>query len=240
MEERTQMAKAETPKLEQTAPTGNVRDAGRATGLGNTQRHANLAAYHIQAAAAFARQAHRIESENAGHAFDEDSNPVYWTVSASVIMAWVALETNINELIKTFEDENAGNTGLVERGSFLYLENVVAKYEGLAKLKECALQVTNDIFKNFETLGDFRNALAGFQPEWHDEQTKHAKLCKTMREILKPLPRMPSDAVFPACHLGYECAKWAVRTATGFSAHYAFLIGTKDQLAASWLNLELP
>ncbi|HUZ90716.1 MAG TPA: hypothetical protein VMU78_02270, partial [Methylocella sp.] len=134
------MAKAETPKLEQATATGAVRN-GSTAALGNMQRHANLAAHHIQAAAALARQAHRIESENAGHAFDKDSNPVYWTVSASVIMAWAALETNINQLIKTFEDENAGNIGLVERGSFLYLEQVVAKYEGLAKLKECELQI---------------------------------------------------------------------------------------------------
>jgi hypothetical protein len=233
------MAKAETPKFEHIAATEAVREAG-GTARFDTQCHANLAAYHIQAAAAFARQAQRIESENAGHVFDKDCNPVYWTASASVIMAWAALETNINHLIKTFEDENSGNIGLVERGSFLYLEQVVAKYEGLAKLKESELQVTNIIFKNFETLGDFRNALAGFQPEWHDEETKHAELCKKMGEILNPLPGMPSDAVFPICHLGYECAKWAVGTATGFSAHYATLIGAKDQLAVSWLNLELP
>lgn len=233
------MAKAETPKLEHPTATPAFSDAGGAARL-DAQRRANLAAYHIQAAAVFARQAQRIESENAGRAFDKDSNPVFWSVSASVIMAWAALEANINHLVKIFEDENAGNIGLLERCSFLYWDQVAAKYEGLAKLKECELQETNNLFKHFAALGDFRNALADFQPEWHDEEGKHAQLCQTMREILAPVARMPPDAVFPFCHLGYGCAKWAVVTATGVSAHYATLIGAKDQLAAPWLDLELP
>ncbi|WOJ90419.1 hypothetical protein RZS28_03745 [Methylocapsa polymorpha] len=233
------MAKAATPKVEHITRAPALADAGGAARR-DAQLRANLAAYHIQAAAVLARQAHRIESENAERAFDKECNPIFWSVSASVIMAWAALEANINHLVKTFEDENAHNVGLVERCAFLYREPVAAKYEGLAKLKECELKETSNIFISFAALGDFRDALADFQPEWHDEEGRHAELCQEMREILKPVVGMPADAIFPFCHLSYECAKWAVVTATGVSAHYATLIGAKDQLAASWLDLELP
>jgi hypothetical protein len=233
------MGKADTTKLEHITAAVIASEEGD-TKRFDAQLRAILAAYHIQAAAALARQAKRIESENAERAFNRAFNPIFWSASASVLLAWAALEANINQLIKTFEDENAGNTGRVERCSFLYGEPVVTKYKGLARLKESELLESDEIFKNFETLGDFRNTLVDFQPEWHDEEEKHAKLCKKMREILKPPSGMPSDAVFPFCHLGYECAKWAVVTASGVSAHYATLIGVEDHLAASWLDLELP
>jgi len=225
------MAKAETTKLAHSTATMAASDE---------QLGATLAAYHIQAAAALARQAKREESDNTAHAFEKVFNPIFWTVSASVLLAWAALEANINQLIKKFEDENAGNTGRIERCSFLYGEQVILKYKGLARLKEQELSESDEIFKNFETFGDFRNALVDFQPEWHDEEEKHAKLCKRMREILKPLPGIPPEAVFPFCHFGYECAKWAVVTASGVSKHYAALIGVEDHLAASWLDLQLP
>jgi hypothetical protein len=233
------MAKVETTKLEHITATVAVTEGGDTTRV-DAQLCANLAAYHIQVAAALARQAKRIECEDAGRAFDRAFNPIFWKVSASVLMTWAALETNINQILKTFEDENVCNTGRSERCAFLYVEQVVTKYKGLAKLKGYVLPESDEVFKNFQTLDDFRNALVGFQPEWHGEEEKHAKLCKKMREILKPLTGMPSDAPFPFCHLGYECAEWAVITATGVSAHYARLIGVEDHLAASWLDLELP
>lgn len=235
------MAKAETPKHAATVAASDARvsDARDVANI-EAQRRTNLAAYHIQAAAALARQARRMELETAGRAFDNESNPVLWSVSAAVILAWAALEANINQLVKAFEDENAGDTGLIERCSFLYREPVVTKYKGLAKLKERELQATTKIFEDFEVLANFRNALVNFQPEWHDEEGRYAELCQTMRGIVKPPRGMPSDAAFPFCCLGYECAKWAVVTATGVSAQYATLISAEDQLAASWLDLETP
>ena len=112
--------------------------------------------------------------------------------------------------------------------------------KGWRRLKESEFLESDEIFKNFKTLRGFRNALVDFQPEWHDEEEKHAELCERMGKILKPLAGMPSDAPFPFSHLGYECAKWAVATATGVSAHYARLIGVEDHLAAAWLDLTLP
>jgi hypothetical protein len=233
------MAKAETTKLERATGSAAVSEGGE-TSKFNAQPRATLAAYHIQVAAALARQAKHIESDDVTRAFDKASNPIFWTVSGSVVMAWAALEANINQHIKTLEEANAGNTGLIERCSFLYLEHVIAKYEGLARLKDYELIESDEIFENLKILRGFRNALVDFQPEWLDDEVKHAELCKRMGEIVKPLFGMPSDAPFPFCHLGYECAKWAVLTAASFSAHYAKLVGIEDHLAASWVDLKLP
>ena len=233
------MAKAETTKLEHHSATVAASEPGESRRFA-AQPHATLAAYHIQAAAALAKQARHIESDAATRAYETAFNPIFWTVSASVVMAWAALEANVNQLIKTFEDENAGNIGRLERCSFLYVEHVVAKYKGLARLKESELLDSDEISKTFKTLRGFRNALVDFQPEWHGEEEKHAELLEKMGKILKPLAGMPSDALFPFSHLGYEGAKWAVVTATGVSAHYARLIGVEDHLAAPWLDLALP
>jgi len=59
------MAKAETTKLAHSTATVAASDE---------QLGATLAAYHIQAAAALARQAKREESDNTAHAFEKVFN----------------------------------------------------------------------------------------------------------------------------------------------------------------------
>jgi len=65
------------------------------------------------------------------------------------------LGANINQLIKKFEDENAGNTGRIERCSFLYGEQVILKYKGLARLKEQELSESDEILKTSKHLVTF-------------------------------------------------------------------------------------
>jgi hypothetical protein len=229
------MTKAETTKVENATATVAVSTSGGTTRL-DTQLSANLAAYHIHTAAALARQARSIECEKGGHAFDNAFNPVFWNVSTSVLMAWSALEANINQLFKSFEDENLDKPWQIDRWGFFYIEPVISKYQGLARLKERILPESDEVFENVQALGDFRNALVGFHPDWYHENENHTILCRKLREIIKPLSNVP----FPICYLGYESAKWAVITATDFSAHYAKLIGGEDHLAASSAELELP
>ena len=97
-----QMAKAETTKLAHSTATVVASDE---------QLGATLAAYHIQAAAALARQAKREESDNTAHAFEKVFNPIFWTVSASVLLAWAALEANINHLVRSLKIRMLGILG---------------------------------------------------------------------------------------------------------------------------------
>jgi hypothetical protein len=206
----------------------------------DTKLTVNLAAYHIHTAAALARQARSIESENRRHPLDKVFNPVFWSASSSVLMAWLALKANINQLFKSFEDENLGKPWQIESWGFYYVEPVISKYQGLARLKNRILLDSDEVFENVQVLRDFQNALVGFHPDWYHEKEKHAILCRKMHEIIKSLTELPSNLPFPICYLGYESAKWAVITATNFSAHYAKLIDGEDHLAASWAELELP
>jgi hypothetical protein len=70
-----------------------------------------FAFHHLQAAAMYALEVHRIENQHAGQPRGDFFNEIIWQASTSIIMSLAALEGNINEIIDDVAETHGGRIG---------------------------------------------------------------------------------------------------------------------------------
>lgn len=218
--------------------------APRPTARVQMRTRAKLAEYHLQAAAAFARQTHVIQAENEGRPFGAGYTPVFWHASSSLIMSATALEALVNELIRDILDDKSRPTDIRGRARSIMNRDMKVprnqseisfKYQEVARLHGAKLDQTLPECASTRALISFRNTLIHFKPAW-DDDVHHKKVSALLdREFNKH-----ASLVFPLGYLTYSGAKWGVITVRRFSAYYAQLIEVTDNFVAPWLDLELP
>jgi hypothetical protein len=161
-------------------------------------------------------------------------------------MSAAALEANANE---TIDDILEGLAKLLTTDSQKLLLNDLRddkagnfrdKYRKLAlilgKVPDCGKVIWQDAY----LLSTFRNHFMHFRPAWDDDDVHDSKFVKGMRSKVPVVAAYKDHFVFPHGLMTYECSKWAVETALGFSAEFSKLTGVDDRFASPHLDTNLP
>lgn len=168
---------------------------------------------HLMAAAMLTRSASRLEVElgNRDIPYGPLLDEIRWNVTAAVIMSVAALEANLNEL----QDD----VGMKEDD----LKSMVCKsFKGrhdftLEHLNKPELDWSKAPAQNVTLLIKLRNELVHPRPEWGNQQNKHKKLGKNLRDKFELSRFHGNDApIFPTRVMSHGCASWAVNSAYEF------------------------
>ena len=79
-----------------------------------------------------------------------------------------------------------------------------------------------------------------FRPTWDDDEVHDGKFFKGMRSKVPVVEAYKNNFIFPFELMTYECSKWAIETALGFSAGFSKLTGLNDRFASPDLDTNLP
>lgn len=196
----------------------------------------NLSAWHIIAAANFARNAWQIETANSGKPFGDFYQEIASNVMAAVFFAVAALEANINELFKDSDKSiPEQNQELAEEiwNLFEQKKSILEKYDLALLLKgKKRLDKSISVYQNAEGLIILRNELVHFKPEWSYEQKKHKRIENWLTGKFQLSPFLTSEATFfPKRIMSHGCAEWAVKTALEFRTHFSNVSGLSDSFA---------
>jgi hypothetical protein len=196
----------------------------------------NLAAWHIIAAAQFARESAAIESANIGKPFGEFYQNIASCVMGSVLSSVAALEARINELFKDASTTISEQSPELNAAIWDVLEqkaNILDKYDLALLLKGRSTLVKGVAsYQNASALIALRNALVHFKPEWDHEDGTHKKLETRLANKFALSPFLgQGDAFFPKRCMSHGCADWSVRTTLGFMTHFCKQAGLPDRFA---------
>lgn len=210
----------------------------------------NLSAWHLFAAASFARNAGEVELADAGKPNgDFFVENIASNVMAAIFFSVAALEADVNDLFsdsdKHISELNAELTkeiwNLFERNA-----GILEKYNLMALLKGRGhLDKGTNIHQNAKALIDLRNALVHFKPEWtheHDafreskqqglKKPEHLKIEELLARKFALSPFVASNSTFfPDKCMSHGCAEWAVQTAVKFRTHFSQITGLPDSFA---------
>lgn len=202
--------------------------------MANGTVRSNLSAWHIIAAAQFARNAGELESSYAGKPFDDFYQDIASCVMASIFFSVAALEAGINELFTDASITIAEQTESLTREIWTQYEaktSVLDKYNLALMLKNNEkLDKGNAGFQNAELLIRLRNALVHSKPEWSHENGKHKNIEKQLAGKFATSPFMTSgDVFFPKQCMSHACAEWAVRSARNFMSIFCSTAHLEDR-----------
>jgi hypothetical protein len=187
-----------------------------------------FAFHHLQAAATYAREVHRIENEHVGDALGNFFDQIVWQASSAIIMSLAALEGNINEIIDDTAEQNSGRIAYQCRDLLRERESVLEKYVKLAVILDRDFDKGAHQWQHVKLLKDFRNILVHFSPEWSHQNGSHTKISQRLEKKVKRSPFV-AGKLFPHEFLSYDCAKWAVSTALGFETYYVQKLGIESR-----------
>jgi hypothetical protein len=198
----------------------------------------NFATQHLRVAVQEALSAHAVEQANNVQIFGPWFDDMMMHVPAAVIMSAAALEANCNEIVQDLIDRLSNNqpAGTMLAGLTKLRDDrsgyAMGKYEKLAGLLNKTAKTSSTAWLDAANLFRFRNSFMHFKPAWdHDADVHDSKLVKYLKTRLPVVAGYDTHFIFPYGFLTYECAKWAVETARGFSADFSALIGEKDRFA---------
>lgn len=198
----------------------------------------NFASQHLKVAIRDARNAHVVEQTNDIAQFGPWFDDMMMYVPVAVVMAAAAVEANSTEITQDFVDEmtRVQPTSALLKGlkdlSGDRSGHAMGKYAKLAGLLNKIPDVNSPAWRNAELLFRFRNSFMHFKPAWDDQTDVHdSELVKELKARVPVTPAYRSNFMFPYGFLTYGCAKWAVESATTFSAEFSALIGVRDRFA---------
>jgi hypothetical protein len=86
-------------------------------------------------------------------------------------------------------------------------------------------------YRNVQRLLELRDALVHHQPERHDEQRRHQRLQRRLRNRFAPNTLLAARARwFPDLCLGAGCATWALRSAEAYSDEFCGRMGIPSRV----------
>jgi hypothetical protein len=193
---------------------------------------------HIQSAALFTRNAHKIEKEHDG-IFNNDKTIEHRAfVTSAIITSVSCLEASINELFTDIHEgehikSNKSYEKLEEQVILAMAESweqgvprrakypIIKKYEVAMELSKVQSFKNELFYKDAWLLTKLRNSLIHYEPEWVDshsneyyEEHEYEKLLKGKFET-NPLTGI-GNPFFPDKSLSHGCAEWAVQTVVTF------------------------
>lgn len=81
-------------------------------------------------------------------------------------------------------------------------------------------------FQDVNILIELRNELVHFHPEWHDEQERHEKIGKKLKDKFKLSPFISDNSsIFPVRFVSYDCTSWTLRSSYNFMNDFNGLVG---------------
>lgn len=201
----------------------------------------NLGPQHIEAAARFARLAHKVEVDNTG----ADLGPHYDEVTSyaigAVLAAAAALEANINEVIKDALDGAVTLAGitvhtieqvwpLVDRVPLLERYQMLLRLQGQPQMPP-----GQEPHQSASLLIEVRNSFSHYKPEWRDEQARGRRLGDRLRGKFpfSPFIDIKRAPIFPTACMSHGLAAWATKTAQAYATDFAQRAGVKDRLTNS-------
>jgi hypothetical protein len=211
---------------------GDIMSSGRLS------LRSNFATQHLKVAIRDARNAHVVEQANDIAQFGPWFDDMMMYVPVAVVMAAAALEANSTEIIQDLVDEltRVQPASVLLKGlkdlSDDRSGHAMGKYAKLAGLLNKMPNVSSPAWHDAELLFRLRNSFMHFKPAWDDQADVHdSKLVKELKARVPVTPAYQSNFMFPYGFLTYGCAKWAVGSATTFSAEFSALIGVGDRFA---------
>jgi hypothetical protein len=185
---------------------------------------------HLLAAGYFVALAKRIESRGVEAVGPEGMTRHRACVTGAIVSSVAFLESSINELYLEFQTAGDNGTSVPSRAHGL-LENLWPSADGapLTLRYQVALQSVDAerfnerraTYRNVQRLLELRDALVHHQPERHDEQRRHQRLQRRLRNRFSPNTLLAARARwFPDLCLGSGCATWALRSAEAFSDEF--------------------
>ena len=191
----------------------------------------SLAGHHLRAAAYFARELGRIETDH-----DELKEGLFiqhrGLSIGAVVTAVCALEAGINEVYidaaekreRPFEGANPKVPLLLSTvWSSVERSPILAKYQvALIHASGQEMAKGKPPYQPTESLVKLRDALVHFKPEWDNDLKAHKKIEERLFGLFAECryysPR--EAAFFPKRCLGYGCAQWAVATVLAFTTEF--------------------
>jgi hypothetical protein len=189
-----------------------------------------FAGIHLWAAANFAREAHRIETEALTLPRPEDRwLMVRYNVVAAIFTAVASVEAYASEVVVEPEKRFPAADMVTLKpklAKMLKDPSVTRKYEALATL---AGGTTPDFTKDpdlaFGDLTLLRNKLVHFKAEPPWARDAHVEVEKRLRPRFTRSRILPGADFFPNGFDSYACAKWSVETAKDFVVRFATRFG---------------
>jgi hypothetical protein len=224
--------------------TGTVKGSATATGV--MRLKTGFAITHLRAAAQAARDAYKVEQDNAKAEFGPWFEEMMRLVPVSVVMAGAALEANANELIQDILDGSVHSPPTASRKELLkdlkddHSGNAWCRYRRLALLMDKKPNTGTAPWHNAMLLVKFRNEFMHFKPSWDSDDIHSGKLVKGLKKKIPEVAAYKGNFLFPYGFMTYGCAKWAVQTVLTFSAEFAKLLGVKDKFVGPGLDFNLP
>ena len=108
----------------------------------------------------------------------------------------------------------------------------MGKYRTLALILDKIPGTGTAAWQNAVLLFKFRNNFMHFKPAWdHQTDIHDSELVKEIRKRVPVTPAHKPNFVFPYGLMTYGCAKWALESASAFSAEFCALVGVTDRFA---------
>ena len=198
--------------------------------------------YHIMAAAFFARESGKLESENESK--DSISSEIQSQhrayVTGCIFSTVSSLEAQINEVFTDAADDKRESIYMLGDKIRLLGEMwkldvprtasypILRKYEiALALAEKGKLDRGASVYQNADLLIRLRNKLIHYQPlssTSSDERSKGEEERFRGKFPLNPLTGSKTP-FFPERCMGYGCAKWSVESGITFVDHFCSLLG---------------
>lgn len=184
-----------------------------------------FAVQHMMAAARFSSMCGEIEHANEDQPLGDFFNRQIGAVSATVMLATAALESNINEYLCEPEQVFPNLQGQSPHRLVQLLEQkpILDKYQAVLSFRGITEYPAGEQpYQDVDALIKLRNALVHFKPEWHDEQELHRKIEGRLKGRFETNPAIGNNGVFfPQQCMSYGCTKWAVNSSLAFMKDYS-------------------
>jgi hypothetical protein len=178
---------------------------------------------YLLGAAHNSRLVGQVESANSGKEFGNFWEEMRDHAVSCIFLVDAAVESYANEL---FADASAIFPKHFVAGMKL-LSKEIERKRTLEKL-DLALTLRGKqklshklpLLKAIDALGDLRNELTHFKPEWSHEQNVHLKVSAKLKAYFQPNQWLASEPIFPRGWVGHSCTKWAVNTTVEFLQYF--------------------
>ncbi len=86
--------------------------------------------------------------------------------------------------------------------------------------KNKKLDFSHTKVQNIDALIKLRNAVIHFRPEWSDQQDKHNKLSKQLKNKFQQSPFLSDEPIFPLAWASASFASWALCSTVAFLEYF--------------------